>query len=90
MGFAAEASVKRLVADTGPLVHLHEAGGLHLLPLIGEILVSPLVLAEAKRSGGEALARAIARLVEASVVVIVHASTLPELATGWALAWRRS
>ncbi len=46
--------MKRLVADTGPLVHLHEAGGLHLLPLIGEIFVSPLVLTEAKRSGATA------------------------------------
>ncbi len=37
-----------------PLVHLHEAGGLHLLPLIGEIFVSPLVFTEAKRSGATA------------------------------------
>jgi len=45
--------VKRLVPDTGPLVHLHEAGGLHLLPLIGEIFVSPLVLAEVRRTGAK-------------------------------------
>ena len=38
--------MKRLVADTGPILHLHEAGALHLLPLIGEVLVPPLVLAE--------------------------------------------
>ncbi len=38
--------MKRLVADTGPVLHLHEAGALHLLPLIGEIFLPPLVTAE--------------------------------------------
>jgi predicted nucleic acid-binding protein len=38
--------MKRLVADTGPVLHLHEAGALHLLPLIGETFVPPLVAAE--------------------------------------------
>lgn len=38
--------MKRLVADTGPLLHLHEAGALHVLPLFGELLLPPLVLAE--------------------------------------------
>lgn len=38
--------MKRLVADTGPLLHLYEAGALHLLPLIGEVFLPPLVLAE--------------------------------------------
>jgi predicted nucleic acid-binding protein len=38
--------MKRLVADTGPVLHLHEAGALHLLPLIGEISLPPLVAAE--------------------------------------------
>jgi predicted nucleic acid-binding protein len=38
--------MKRLVADTGPVLHLHEAGALHLLPLIGEIFLPPLVAAE--------------------------------------------
>jgi predicted nucleic acid-binding protein len=38
--------MKRLVADTGPVLHLHEAGGLHLLPLIGEIFLPPLVEVE--------------------------------------------
>jgi predicted nucleic acid-binding protein len=36
----------RLVADTGPILHLQEAGALDLLPLVGEIVVPPLVLAE--------------------------------------------
>lgn len=40
--------MKRLVADTGPILHLHEARAIHLLPLIGEILVPPLVLAEVR------------------------------------------
>jgi predicted nucleic acid-binding protein len=38
--------MKRLVADTGPVLHLHEAGALHLLPLIGETFVPPLVVVE--------------------------------------------
>jgi predicted nucleic acid-binding protein len=38
--------MKRLVADTGPVLHLHEAGALHLLPLIGETFLPPLVAAE--------------------------------------------
>jgi predicted nucleic acid-binding protein len=37
-----------IVADTGPLVHLHEAQALHLLPLAGDILVTPQVLTEWK------------------------------------------
>lgn len=38
--------MKRLIADTGPILHLHEAGALSLLPLMGEILLPPQVLAE--------------------------------------------
>ena len=40
--------MKRLVADTGPILHLHEAGALHLLPLIGEVFLPPLVVAEVR------------------------------------------
>ena len=38
--------MKRLVADTGPILHLHEAGALHLLPLIGKVFLPPPVVAE--------------------------------------------
>ncbi len=38
--------MKRLLADTGPLLHLHEAGSLSLLPLLGTVIVPPLVLVE--------------------------------------------
>ena len=38
--------MKRLVADTGPVLHLHEAGALQLLPLIGETFLPPLVVTE--------------------------------------------
>lgn len=38
--------MKRLVADTGPILHLHEAGALHLLPLIGKTVITPVVRAE--------------------------------------------
>lgn len=35
-----------IVCDTGPLLHLSEAGAVDLLPLAGEILIPPLVAAE--------------------------------------------
>ena len=38
--------MKRLVADTGPILHLHEAGALQLLPLIGKVFMPPLVIDE--------------------------------------------
>ena len=38
--------MKRLVADTGPILHLHEADALQLLPLIGKIFLPPVVVAE--------------------------------------------
>jgi len=38
--------MRRLVADTGPLLHLAEADGLHLLQLAGELHVPPLVVKE--------------------------------------------
>ncbi len=41
--------MKRLVADTGPILHLHQAGALHLLPLIGEVTLSPCVFGEIRR-----------------------------------------
>lgn len=45
--------MKRVVADTGPIFHLHQAGALHLLPLIGEISLTPTVLAEVQRHAPE-------------------------------------
>jgi uncharacterized protein len=38
--------MKRLVSDTGPLLHLHKAGAHHLHPLIGETIIPPVVLDE--------------------------------------------
>jgi hypothetical protein len=52
--------MKQLVADTGPILHLHEAGALHLFQSIGNVLLAPLVLAEL-RVRAEARA-ALARL----------------------------
>ncbi len=40
--------MKSLVADTGPILHLHEAGALRLLSLIGNVFLPPLVLEEAR------------------------------------------
>ena len=45
--------MKRVVADTGPVLHLHEAGALHLLPLLGEIFLPPLVIAELRNHAPE-------------------------------------
>ena len=42
-----------IVCDTGPLLHLNEAGAIHLLPLAGEILVPPAVGVEFKRNARE-------------------------------------
>lgn len=39
----------RWVADTGPVLHLVEAGAMHLLPLLGEVVVPPAVLAELRQ-----------------------------------------
>ena len=38
--------MKRFVTDTGPLLHLHQAGALHLLPRIGKVCLPPLVATE--------------------------------------------
>jgi predicted nucleic acid-binding protein len=35
-----------VVCDTGPLLHLSEAGAAHLLSLLGDILIPPLVASE--------------------------------------------
>ena len=35
-----------IVCDTGPLLHLSEAGASHLLSLAGEILIPPMVVIE--------------------------------------------
>ncbi|MCL5429436.1 MAG: DUF3368 domain-containing protein [Chloroflexi bacterium] len=35
-----------VVCDTGPLLHLSEAGAIHLLRLAGEVLIPPLVAEE--------------------------------------------
>lgn len=41
--------MKRLVADTGPLLHLHEAQALHLLSLIGSVSVPVRVITELRK-----------------------------------------
>ena len=35
-----------IVCDTGPLLHLGEAGAIHLLSLAGEIIIPPMVASE--------------------------------------------
>jgi predicted nucleic acid-binding protein len=41
--------VKVVVADTGPVLHLHQAGALDLLPALGEVQITPTVIAELRR-----------------------------------------
>lgn len=41
----------RWVADTGPLLHLSEAGASRLIPLLGEVVLPLAVLAELTRFG---------------------------------------
>lgn len=41
--------MKLFVADTGPLIHLQQIGALDLLPKIGEIWTTPMVLEELRR-----------------------------------------
>jgi predicted nucleic acid-binding protein len=40
--------MKRIVVDAGPLIHLHEAGGLALLSKTGEVFAPQIIAAEAK------------------------------------------
>lgn len=41
----------RWVADTGPLLHLSEAGVAHLIPLLGEVVLPPAVHEELQHFG---------------------------------------
>lgn len=38
--------MKLVIADTGPLIHLHQADALDLLPMLGEVVVTPQVVHE--------------------------------------------
>lgn len=38
-----------IVCDTGPLLHLSEAGAIHLLKLAGDLLIPPVIATEFKR-----------------------------------------
>jgi len=46
------AAMKLIIADTGPLLHLDEAEAADLLPRLGEVHVTPAVLAELLRRRG--------------------------------------
>lgn len=74
--------MKRLVADTGPILHLHETGALHLLPLIGEIFLPTLVVAELR-----AHAPSLWPGVPPKWVIL---QTLPSRAQQRALEWKRA
>ncbi len=38
--------MKLVITDTGPLIHLHQAEALDLLPMLGEVVVTPQVVRE--------------------------------------------
>jgi predicted nucleic acid-binding protein len=42
-----------IVCDTGPLLHLNEAGAIHLLRLAGEVLIPPAIATEFKRNASK-------------------------------------
>lgn len=44
--------MKLIIADTGPVLHLEEAGLSSLLPKLGEVYVTPAVLAELRQRSG--------------------------------------
>jgi hypothetical protein len=48
--------VKIIVADTGPLIHLHEAEAFHLLSSFQRILLPPTVFSELKRHAPDVVA----------------------------------
>jgi predicted nucleic acid-binding protein len=43
------AALKAVVTDTGPLLHLHQAGGMELLAYLGEVHITPVVWNELPR-----------------------------------------
>lgn len=51
--------MRLIVADTGPLLHLHEAGALHLFGLLGEVHVTPAVVRELERHAPDIWAGAV-------------------------------
>lgn len=48
-GFQERDGLKRIVSDTGPLLHLHEVDALDLLGTAGEVLIPPAVHGELQR-----------------------------------------
>ncbi len=74
--------MKRLVADTGPILHLHQAGALHLLPLVGDVSVTSTVLDEVRRHAPE--------LWPASLPSWARLISLSAPATRRAAEWRQA
>jgi predicted nucleic acid-binding protein len=74
--------MKRVVADTGPLLHLHEAAALHLLSLIGSVRVPARVVAELRKHAPNAFS--------ATLPAWLTASPLSTAAEQRATAWQQS
>ena len=45
--------MRLFVADTGPLLHLHQIGAVQLLPQLGEVWTTPVVAQELQRHAPE-------------------------------------
>ena len=71
--------MKRLVADTGPLLHLHEAQSLHLLSLIGSVSVPVRVLAEFRKHAPHAFSTTL----PAWLTVSPLSAAAQQRATAW-------
>ena len=74
--------MKRLVADTGPLLHLHEALALHLLPLVGSVSVPVRVITELRKHAPHAFS--------ATLPTWLTVSPLSPSAQQRATAWQQS
>ena len=70
-----------VVCDTGPLLHLSEAGAIHLLQLAGDILIPQLVAVEFHKN-------APGRILPEWVQVIGLSETSAQQSAGWVQARR--
>ena len=74
--------MKQIVADTGPLLHLHEAQALHLLPLIGSVSVPVRVITELRKHAPHAFS--------ATLPAWLNVAPLSPAAQQRATAWQQS
>lgn len=74
--------MKRLVADTGPILHLYEAGALHLLSQIGNAFLPPAVIAELRASSPSLWSKSVPEWAKPQTLSYEHQQR--------ALQWQRA